>query len=80
MHVKHLPTPFFVLESILRNNKVSVLFCSANVFTFPLQACKLKLGDLKGALLDADFAIRDADDNVKAFYRQSQVSGFSSFN
>ncbi|XP_027078552.1 peptidyl-prolyl cis-trans isomerase CYP40 isoform X1 [Coffea arabica] len=36
-------------------------------------ACKLRLGDLKGALLDADFAIRDADDNVKAFYRQGQA-------
>ncbi|MBA0804777.1 hypothetical protein Gohar_004344, partial [Gossypium harknessii] len=35
-------------------------------------ACKLKLGDLKGALLDADFAIRDGEDNVKAFFRQGQ--------
>ncbi|XP_052477648.1 peptidyl-prolyl cis-trans isomerase CYP40 [Gossypium raimondii] len=36
-------------------------------------ACKLKLGDLKGALLDADFAIRDGEDNVKAFFRQGQA-------
>ncbi|KAL0450306.1 UNVERIFIED_CONTAM: Peptidyl-prolyl cis-trans isomerase CYP40 [Sesamum latifolium] len=35
--------------------------------------CKLKLGDLKGALLDADFAIRDGEANAKAFYRQGQV-------
>ncbi|KAK5775223.1 Peptidyl-prolyl cis-trans isomerase CYP40 [Gossypium arboreum] len=37
-------------------------------------ACKLKLGDLKGALLDADFAIRDGEDNVKAFFRQGQAN------
>ncbi|KAE8686017.1 Peptidyl-prolyl cis-trans isomerase CYP40 [Hibiscus syriacus] len=30
-------------------------------------------GDLKGALLDADFAIRDGEDNVKAFFRQGQA-------
>ncbi|GFP94554.1 peptidyl-prolyl cis-trans isomerase cyp40 [Phtheirospermum japonicum] len=35
--------------------------------------CKLKLGNLKGALLDADFAIRDGKDNPKAFFRQGQV-------
>lgn len=38
-----------------------------------VQACKLKLGDLAGALLDADVAIYDGGDNVKAFYRQGQV-------
>lgn len=36
-------------------------------------ACKLKLGDLKGALLDTDFAIRDGENNVKALFRQGQV-------
>ncbi|KAI4330625.1 hypothetical protein MLD38_028898 [Melastoma candidum] len=36
-------------------------------------ACKLKIEDIKGALLDADFAIRDADNNVKAYYRQGQA-------
>ncbi|KAH6825476.1 peptidyl-prolyl cis-trans isomerase / cyclophilin-40 / rotamase [Perilla frutescens var. hirtella] len=35
--------------------------------------CKLNLGDLEGALLDADFAIREKKDNAKAFYRQGQV-------
>ncbi|KAH9620845.1 hypothetical protein KSS87_011827 [Heliosperma pusillum] len=36
-------------------------------------ACKLKLGDLKGALLDTEFAMRDGDDNVKALFRQGQA-------
>ncbi|KAJ1256284.1 hypothetical protein BS78_K055700 [Paspalum vaginatum] len=36
-------------------------------------ACKLKLGDLEGALLDADFALREREDNAKAFFRQGQV-------
>ncbi|KAL3833364.1 hypothetical protein ACJIZ3_008100 [Penstemon smallii] len=35
--------------------------------------CKLKLGDLKGALQDADFAVCDGEANAKAFYRQGQV-------
>ncbi|XP_052197731.1 peptidyl-prolyl cis-trans isomerase CYP40-like [Diospyros lotus] len=36
-------------------------------------ACKLKLGDLKGALLDTDLAMRDGEDNVKALFRQGQA-------
>ncbi|CAL8176494.1 unnamed protein product [Prunus armeniaca] len=36
-------------------------------------ACKLKLGDLKGALLDTDFAMRDGEDNVKALFHQGQA-------
>ncbi|GLJ48445.1 hypothetical protein SUGI_1022500 [Cryptomeria japonica] len=36
-------------------------------------ACKLKLGDSKGALLDTDFAMRDGEDNVKALFRQGQA-------
>jgi hypothetical protein len=32
------------------------------------------LGDLAGALLDADFALRESEDNAKAFFRQGQVS------
>ena len=40
-----------------------------------MQACKLKMGDVKGALLDTDFAIREADNNVKALFRQGQVGG-----
>ncbi|KAE8691329.1 Peptidyl-prolyl cis-trans isomerase CYP40 [Hibiscus syriacus] len=38
-----------------------------------LYDCKLKLGDLKGALLDTDFAIRDGEENVKAFFCQGQA-------
>ncbi|KAK6128960.1 hypothetical protein DH2020_037303 [Rehmannia glutinosa] len=38
------------------------------------KVCKLKLGDLKGALLDADFAVRDGAENAKAFYRQGQIA------
>lgn len=34
----------------------------------------MRLGDLKGALLDADFAIRDGENNAKALFRQGQVS------
>ncbi|XP_062228452.1 peptidyl-prolyl cis-trans isomerase CYP40-like isoform X3 [Phragmites australis] len=37
-------------------------------------ACKLKLGDLKGALLDADFALREREGNAKAFFRQGQCA------
>ncbi|KAG1366599.1 Peptidyl-prolyl cis-trans isomerase CYP40 [Cocos nucifera] len=36
-------------------------------------ACKLKLGDSRGALLDADFALRERDGNAKAYYRQGQA-------
>ncbi|CAO2813525.1 unnamed protein product [Amaranthus hypochondriacus] len=36
-------------------------------------ACKLKLGDLKGALLDTEFAIREWENNVKALFRQGQA-------
>ncbi|XP_074566751.1 peptidyl-prolyl cis-trans isomerase CYP40-like [Curcuma longa] len=36
-------------------------------------ACKLKLLDLEGALLDADFAIREKEANAKAYFRQGQA-------
>ncbi|KAJ7967425.1 Peptidyl-prolyl cis-trans isomerase [Quillaja saponaria] len=44
----------------------------AQIFTNS-SACKLKLGDLKGALLDTEFAMRDGEDNVKALFRQGQA-------
>ncbi|XP_068637048.1 peptidyl-prolyl cis-trans isomerase CYP40-like isoform X2 [Aristolochia californica] len=44
----------------------------AQIFTNS-SACKLKLGDFKGALLDADFAIRDGEANAKAWFRQGQA-------
>ena len=34
------------------------------------QACKLKLGDFNGALLDTDFAIREREGHSKAYFRQ----------
>ncbi|GAA0150199.1 chaperone [Lithospermum erythrorhizon] len=37
-------------------------------------ACKLKLGDLRGALLDTDFAMRDGENNAKALFRQGQAN------
>lgn len=37
----------------------------------------MKLGDLKGALLDADFALRETEGNAKAFFRQGQVILFN---
>lgn len=43
------------------------------IIQLSFQACKLKLGDLKGALLDADFAMRDGGNNAKALFRQGQV-------
>lgn len=36
-------------------------------------ACKLKLGDAKGALLDTEFALQNGEDNVKALFRQGQA-------
>ncbi|XP_047327180.1 peptidyl-prolyl cis-trans isomerase CYP40-like [Impatiens glandulifera] len=36
-------------------------------------ACKLKLGDLNGALLDTEFAMRDDEKNVKALFRRGQA-------
>ncbi|KAL8138408.1 hypothetical protein V2J09_004409 [Rumex salicifolius] len=36
-------------------------------------ACKLKIGDVKGALWDTDLAIRDEQTNVKAHFRKGQA-------
>lgn len=54
-----------VQSECLRKTKSQILTNSS--------VCKLKFGNYKGALLDADFAIRDGKDNAKAFYRQGQV-------
>jgi hypothetical protein len=40
------------------------------------QACKLKLGDFNGALLDTDFAIREREGHSKAYFRQGKVLKF----
>ncbi|CAL9039254.1 unnamed protein product [Musa banksii] len=52
-------------SSLLRKTKSIILTNSS--------ACKLKLGDLKGALLDADFALREREGNAKAYFRQGQA-------
>ncbi|KAM1702133.1 hypothetical protein ACFXTN_025308 [Malus domestica] len=52
-------------SSSLRKTKSQILTNSS--------ACRLKLGDLEGALLDTDFALRDWEDNVKALFRQGQT-------
>ncbi|KAL8143561.1 hypothetical protein V2J09_016593 [Rumex salicifolius] len=52
-------------SSALRKTKSQILTnCSA---------CKLKLGDAKGALLDSEFAMRDGENNVKSLFRQGQA-------
>ncbi|KAM3224931.1 hypothetical protein ACQJBY_057972 [Aegilops geniculata] len=52
-------------SSALRKTKSIILTNSS--------ACKLKLGDVEGALLDADFALRETEGNAKAFFRQGQA-------
>ncbi|ONK74206.1 uncharacterized protein A4U43_C03F3890 [Asparagus officinalis] len=52
-------------SSLLRKTK-SVIFTNSSV-------CKLKLGDFKGALLDAEFALRERDGYGKAYFRQGQA-------
>lgn len=42
-----------------------------------LRKDRLKLGDLKGALLDVDFALRATDGNAKTFFRQGQVDNLA---
>ncbi|RZC88789.1 hypothetical protein C5167_031162 [Papaver somniferum] len=42
------------------------------------RACKLKLGDFKGASLDTEFAMRDGKDNVKILFVQGQA--YMAFN
>ncbi|KAM3379637.1 hypothetical protein P3S68_012051 [Capsicum galapagoense] len=39
-------------------------------------ASKLKLGDLEGALLDADYAMRDGENNAKSVFRQGQLKDY----
>ncbi|KAL5553495.1 hypothetical protein UlMin_040896 [Ulmus minor] len=52
-------------SSCLRKTKSQIFINSA--------ACKLKLGDLKGALLDTNFSMRDGENNVKALFRQGRM-------
>ncbi|KAG9137985.1 hypothetical protein Leryth_019374 [Lithospermum erythrorhizon] len=53
------------IQATLKNLKCQI-FSNTSV-------CRLKTGDLAGALLQAEFAIRDGRDNPKAFFRQGQA-------
>ncbi|GMH23544.1 hypothetical protein Nepgr_025387 [Nepenthes gracilis] len=59
-------------EGIDEEKSSSLRKTKSQIFTNS-SACKLKLGDLKGALLDTEFAMRDDDNNVKALFRQGQA-------
>ncbi|KAL9264444.1 Peptidyl-prolyl cis-trans isomerase CYP40-like protein [Drosera capensis] len=59
-------------EGIDEEKSASLRKTKSQIFTNS-SACKLKLGDLKGALLDTEFAMRDGGDNAKALYRQGQA-------
>ncbi|KAL0376111.1 UNVERIFIED_CONTAM: Peptidyl-prolyl cis-trans isomerase CYP40 [Sesamum calycinum] len=59
-------------EGIDEDKSMYLRKMKAQIFTNS-SACKLKLGDLKGALLDTDFAMRDGENNAKALFRQGQA-------
>ncbi|KAJ4833205.1 Peptidyl-prolyl cis-trans isomerase cyp40 [Turnera subulata] len=59
-------------EGIDEEKSLALRKTKSQIFTNSA-ACKLKLGDVKGALLDTDFAIRDGENNAKAFFRQGQA-------
>ncbi|KAK6143527.1 hypothetical protein DH2020_023875 [Rehmannia glutinosa] len=59
-------------EGIDEDKSLYLRKVKAQIFTNS-SACKLKLGDLKGALLDTDFAMRDGENNAKALFRQGQI-------
>ncbi|PIN05219.1 HSP90 co-chaperone CPR7/Cyclophilin [Handroanthus impetiginosus] len=59
-------------EGIDEDKSLYLRKMKAQIFTNS-SACKLKLGDLKGALLDTDFAMRDGGNNAKALFRQGQA-------
>ncbi|KAJ1699724.1 hypothetical protein LUZ63_008236 [Rhynchospora breviuscula] len=58
-------------ESLLE--KSALLRKTKSIILTNSSACKLKLGDFKGALLDADFAIREKEGHAKAYFRQGQA-------
>ncbi|KAF2305818.1 hypothetical protein GH714_008248 [Hevea brasiliensis] len=59
-------------DGIDEEKSSSLRMTKSQIFTNSA-ACKLRLGDLKGALLDTDFAMREGDNNVKALFRQGQA-------
>ncbi|RZC11586.1 Peptidyl-prolyl cis-trans isomerase CYP40 isoform A [Glycine soja] len=58
-------------EDIDQENSAALRKTKSQIFTNS-SACKLKLGDLQGALLDSDFAMHDGD-NAKALFRKGQA-------
>ncbi|KAK7386465.1 hypothetical protein VNO78_26711 [Psophocarpus tetragonolobus] len=58
-------------EDIDQENSAALRKTKSQIFTNSA-ACKLKLGDLQGALLDSDFAMNDGD-NAKALFRKGQA-------
>ncbi|CAA3008885.1 peptidyl-prolyl cis-trans isomerase CYP40 [Olea europaea subsp. europaea] len=62
-------------EGIDEDKSVYLRKMKSQIFTNN-SACKLKLGDLTGALFDTEFALRDGEDNAKALFRQGQVGRF----
>ncbi|XP_024966466.1 peptidyl-prolyl cis-trans isomerase CYP40-like isoform X2 [Cynara cardunculus var. scolymus] len=56
-------------EGIDDDRSISLGKKKAQIFTNSA-ACKLKLGDAKGALFDTEFALRDGENNAKAWFRQ----------
>nr|GME11030.1 peptidyl-prolyl cis-trans isomerase CYP40-like [Ipomoea batatas] len=59
-------------EGIDEDKSVYLRKIKSHIFS-NTSACKLKLGDFKGALLEADFAMRDGENNAKALFRQGQA-------
>nr|XP_043621061.1 peptidyl-prolyl cis-trans isomerase CYP40-like [Erigeron canadensis]XP_043621062.1 peptidyl-prolyl cis-trans isomerase CYP40-like [Erigeron canadensis] len=59
-------------EGVDDDRSISMGKKKATIFTNS-SACKLKLGDPKGALIDTEFALRDSDNNAKAWFRQGQA-------
>ncbi|KAK9056684.1 hypothetical protein SSX86_024046 [Deinandra increscens subsp. villosa] len=59
-------------EGIDDDTSISMGKKKAQMFTNSA-ACKLQLGDADGALIDIDFALRDGENNAKAWFRQGQA-------
>ncbi|KAK1439904.1 hypothetical protein QVD17_05729 [Tagetes erecta] len=59
-------------EGIDDEGSIAMGKMKAQIFTNSA-ACKLKLGDPTGALIDIGFALRDGENNAKAWFRKGQA-------
>ncbi|CAN0878985.1 Peptidyl-prolyl cis-trans isomerase CYP40 [Linum grandiflorum] len=59
-------------EGIDEEKSAALRKTKSQIFTNS-SASKLKMGDIKGALLDTDFAMREGENNAKALFRQGQA-------